>query len=395
MSKKLLFLGLLTCYLSVDAVVIIVHGSFATDRTWWTTNGEFFKAVEKEAGRMGERVVPYCWSGHPSIKLIETAGQNLAWLILSYPRNERITVIAHSNGGNVVNAASRALFDPIAKICCQFSSRPIKEILDMAYAKLDDKPVATAASLVVPMPGTLHDGFDYSYTTRQSLGIKQAVDDCIARTLFKKQHIIDRVIYLGTPVELEHFAPQMDVIGTLVSLYSEGDKIQTAAGMFARRFPLMPRVTNIQAQVKIKGNPTIIDPGHSHLHSSLIGQWLLHIPEVLMSFDGPRNGFDQFEFNKNGTVIFDEATGPRYLPGLLKSVRPEKPVPVVPVIPVISVLEPEPDEPNVIEPDVTGPEDNALEAFVPVVDEICVAVPVDTLAKKEGPQFPTGLPNDC
>ena len=104
---------MLFCSFTAEAVVIVIHGSFAADRGWWSTSGEFFKAVEKEAARLGERVVPFCWSGHPSAKLIDVAGHNLAWLILSYPRNEHITVIAHSNGGNVVNAASRALFDPI------------------------------------------------------------------------------------------------------------------------------------------------------------------------------------------------------------------------------------------------------------------------------------------
>ncbi len=299
----------------LDAVVIIIHGSFATTRSWWNANGSFFKEIERQATCLGEAVVPFGWSGYPTAEHISIAGNALAKLVLSYPRNERITIIAHSHGGNVVNKASIALFDPVEKMLGQLSARPIREELQIAYAalaKLNLPAIHTAASYVMPIPTPLYGGFDYTYTLREVAGIKAAIESYKQSSSFAKTNIIDRVIYLGTPVDESFYAPQMDVIGTLINMYSHGDKIQPIGGFYDRRYKGHEHISNIQVLVKVAGNRLPQAPSHSAIHAPYIGRWLLLFPEVLSFADTAGNNFKQFAFGKDGLIIFDEATGPRF-----------------------------------------------------------------------------------
>jgi len=80
---SLAFLFLLSS-INLDAVVIVIHGSFATTRSWWTPKGAFFKEIERQANCFGEVVVPFGWSGYPTAEHIGVAGMALAKLILSY-----------------------------------------------------------------------------------------------------------------------------------------------------------------------------------------------------------------------------------------------------------------------------------------------------------------------
>lgn len=305
----------LLSFSGLDAVVIIIHGSFATTRSWWNTKGSFFKEIERQAACFGEAVVPFGWSGYPTAEHIGIAGNALAKLIMSYPRHERITIIAHSHGGNVVNKASIALFDPVEKMLSGLSSRPVRDQLQKAYAALADlPPVMTTAHYVTPLPVPLYGGFDYTYTLREVPGIKAAIDWCKESKAFAKKNIIDRAIYLGTPVDENLYAPQMDVIGSLINMYSHGDRIQPIIGFYDRRYKGHEHITNLQVLVKPNGARLPHAPNHSAIHAPYIGRWLLLFPEVLAFAEGSGNNFKQFAFGKDGLVLFDENTGPRYFP---------------------------------------------------------------------------------
>ena len=311
MKLRFLFLiTLLGCTTPLFPIFIIIHGSFASDRSWWTPQGRFFQEVESQARLLGESTIPWCWSGYPSFTQIERGGQMLAKFLMSLPRNERVTIIAHSNGGNVVNIASAILQQPVEKICGQFGAASVADVLEAAYSKLNDIPIPTTGAFVVPLPTTLYDGLDYTHTLREVPMIKGAITDYRAK--LRKVNIIDRAIYLGTPVDMQVYPPQMDVIGTLINLYSQGDSIQQVAGLFSRNYPPHPRRVNLQVFMKRHDRALMTSPSHSDLHVPYIGRWLPYIPEVLAATDQGNNNFKDFAFKQDGIVIFDENTGPRY-----------------------------------------------------------------------------------
>ena len=312
-----LFAFFLCTFSGLDAVVIVIHGGvlWGASRTWWMPQGKFFQEIERQAACFGEAVVPFGWSGNLTVEHVTNAGNALAKLILSYPRHERITVIAHSLGGNVVNKASIALYDPVAKMLGGISSKPVRDALEAAYIALEaDHPMHTSASYVCPLPVPLYGGFDYTYTLREVPGLKAAIEAFRGSPAFKKKNIIDRAIYLGTPVDELLYAPQMDVIGSLINMYSHGDRIQKVGGLFDRRYKGHEHISNIQVLVKSAGSKLPHAPSHSAIHAPYIGRWLLLMPEVLAFADITGNNFKQFAFGKDGLILFDETTGPRFFP---------------------------------------------------------------------------------
>ena len=312
------FIFALCTFSGLDAVVIIVHGGavhWGSARSWWLPHGKFFEEIERQAACFGEAVVPFGWSGNLTVEHVTNAGNALAKLILSYPRHERITIIAHSLGGNVVNKASIALYDPVAKMIGGISSKPVRDALEKAYVALEqDHPIHTSASFICPVPVPLYGGFDYTYTLREVPGLKAAIEQYRASHAFKKKNIIDRAIYLGTPVDELMYAPQMDVIGSLINMYSHGDRIQKVWWLFDRRYKGHEHISNIQVLVKPAGSKLPHAPSHSAIHAPYIGRWLLLFPEVMANADVSGNNFKQFAFGKDGLILFDETTGPRYMP---------------------------------------------------------------------------------
>ena len=52
-----------------------------------------------------------------------------------------------------------------------------------------------------------------------------------------QEFIIDRVYALGTPIDMEDYAPNMNVIGNIINLYSKGDKVQPVLGFLQATNP--------------------------------------------------------------------------------------------------------------------------------------------------------------
>ena len=99
-----------THFFTARAVVVIIHGSFASTTTWPQPDGDFFKELENQAQQLGQKVISFCWSGIPTDQEIIKGGKMLAQLIMSYPTGEEIIVVGHSHGGNVINVASQLLY---------------------------------------------------------------------------------------------------------------------------------------------------------------------------------------------------------------------------------------------------------------------------------------------
>ena len=108
--RTLLIVFSLCCFTPhLKSVVIVVHGSFASQEAWHQPEGDFFSELEKQARMLNHKTISFCWPGIPTTATIVASGQTLAKLILSYPPTEQIMVIGHSHGGNVINIASQLL----------------------------------------------------------------------------------------------------------------------------------------------------------------------------------------------------------------------------------------------------------------------------------------------
>ncbi len=148
-KKTLMVAGLIGCFSAkVAPVVIIIHGTFATDENWHKPGGDFFKAVNrslwayaaeksKESGNKQrvESVVSFVWDGdNDHVSRIEAA-ENLAMLCLSYPDNESITMFAHSHGGAIAALTSQFMYNPVSRMALALREKATKAVSDDKTSK--------------------------------------------------------------------------------------------------------------------------------------------------------------------------------------------------------------------------------------------------------------------
>lgn len=274
-------------------VVILVHGSFGVTQNWWRPGGDFFTELEAQAKILGHVVVPFCWSGKPTDYDITRGAEVLAKLVVSYPPQESIIFVGHSHGGNVINKATQLLFDPLPDILAQASSRPLADILATAQAQTTSNASVTQTYCPKANPNQHFYVLDFSPTLRQD-----------------RRYLIEKIYLLGTPVCVEKYHPQMQVVRCLINLFSEGDLIQPVLGLYQRQYPLHDRIANLEVSVQRDRECQLVNPGHSELHDRLIGRWLLYIPDLLQ-----KQGLDNFEcfsYGIDGHITCNENSHPHY-----------------------------------------------------------------------------------
>ncbi len=279
----LIFLVSLVCtFKPLEPVVIVVHGSFAQSKTWWRPGGDFFDQLMLSAVQKGHEVVPFGWSGNPSEKDITLAGELLAWLMLSYPAQEHIVLVGHSHGGNVVNYATQVAYKELEKRLHETSELQPQALMDL---------VATLRTTAI-----------------------SEKDKALA---LGRTWLIDKIYLLGTPVGVKDCYPRMEIVGSVLNLYSRGDYVQQVLGMYGRTFPQHGRLANLELTTgtTMQGRQ---QPGHFKLHSSAIGHWLLSIPESLAA--AKSGNFENFEYG-DGIINFDRDTGPVYIQNKTPSVQ--------------------------------------------------------------------------
>ncbi len=270
--------------------MILVHGTFGLDSTWYRPGGKFYKTLEQHATTLNQKLVPFTWSGKLSDKARIQAAESLAALILSYPKDEPIILIGHSHGGNVIILASRLLNDPVPRL--KDTDENIPPALDLL---LDNTLTRTLEDSLARM---LRKAY-------RSIKRLRSLRTGTAHT----PYLIDRAYLLATPVDSKHYLPDMDIIGNLYHLYSETDLIQTVFGVHERLFAKQDRVVNLRVTVE-KQAKGIYDPSHSGLHSALIASWLLWIPESLTGKQLAH--FVSFTDTENGMIHFDKDGIPSY-----------------------------------------------------------------------------------
>lgn len=282
--KLILFISsfTLSCAISSNAVVIIIHGSFSSSSTWHSAQGGFFTNLEKTAKTLNQSAFTFNWSGSPNSGEINKAGQMLAKLIASFPKDEPIILVGHSHGGNVINVASQKLLDQQAEMIDNASN-----ITEQAQVKESNKDTPTTK-------------LDLTLTSRKVTTPTQNL----------RTYKIDCVYQLGTPIDMKKYAPQMKVIKYLFNFYSRGDDVQTVAGMYKKQYSNHERITNIELKIRDSKNGRNYNPSHHNIHHPIIGSWILLIPFELQKEKA--GGFQNFEHSKNCIIVFKEKDVPTY-----------------------------------------------------------------------------------
>lgn len=105
--------GFMHTVLATHQTVIIVHGSFSKEASWHQCGVKynFFYALNKGVRATGfpSHVVSFGWSGNLTEQDRYQAGQEFAQFIQNLPSTERIIIVSHSHGTNVVFHALHTL----------------------------------------------------------------------------------------------------------------------------------------------------------------------------------------------------------------------------------------------------------------------------------------------
>lgn len=118
------------------------------------------------------------------------------------------------------------------------------------------------------------------------------------------KHTIRALYTLGTPIDMEAYFPDMDVITNVYNLFSRADMVQSVFGMSGREFTEHKRIANLRITIDGKA------PGHGDLHHPVIARWLPFIPEDLSQ--KRVKGFQFFVCGNPGMIHFEFQGEPRY-----------------------------------------------------------------------------------
>jgi hypothetical protein len=266
--RKLIALCAASLFFKAEAVIILVHGTFATDSLWCCPTGDFYTKLEEEARTLGEKVIPFTWSGKLSHKARLRAAESLARVIVSYA-TEKITLIGHSHGGNVITLASQLLHE----------------------------------ELVSPVAGQ----------EKQNLFLKahknlSSYKGSLMQRNPSKEYLIDHAYLLATPIDMKLYAPNMKVIKYVCNLYSKKDHIQTVLGWYTRCIATRERVVNLQ--VIIEHTEIQKHPSHFQMRHPIIAQWILSIP--FKCIEDKTISFEHFSWGHDGIIYLDKYNKPYY-----------------------------------------------------------------------------------
>jgi len=277
--KKLCFWILILAHIEINAIIILVHGTFATGSKWWQPGGDFYQALEQEATKINEKIHLLNWTGALNNSARIKAAKNLAELVLSLKtvNNEKIIIIGHSFGGNVINLASKLLYH--------------SENIPSFYSFED-----TAE-------------FVQSYRDLAKLRAKRCC-----------KNLIEVVYLLGTPIDLDQFHPNMYVIKYLCNLFSPNDKVQSVLGFYGKKVENLERIANFEIIIRDAQVATGY-PNHIQMHHPIIAQSLLYIPFSLK--EQKVGGFELFDWNECGMIELADEKPPLYIV-TQKSERPEQ-----------------------------------------------------------------------
>lgn len=102
-------LWLLLCMIQITMqiqakVVILIHGTWASQASWYRQGGNFHSALKEAIPHTS--IISFAWSGKFERNERLEAGKRLATLIDKIPAHHDIIVIGHSHGGNIALIAT-------------------------------------------------------------------------------------------------------------------------------------------------------------------------------------------------------------------------------------------------------------------------------------------------
>ena len=333
----------ITSISNVQAIIILVHGTFAVSAEWSRPGGEFYENFDYHAKRLNQKLIPFAWSGKLSDAARVQGGRALAKVVLSYPPHEKIIIIGHSHGGNVINLASQILSDPFARLLDLANPAPVDQLLQEAYRVLYGRTQAATTRTIPSLDNLrtneavlefleagkeIHEMLKMRVKTKEmsqasssshenrqpNLDAEDNQENTRSKDIVGNQevpYLIDVAYCLATPVDTTAYAPNMDVIGKLYNFYSRGDRIQQLFGTYKRLYSGLTRVVNFRITMEQSGVDHY-NPSHSEMHNPIVGTWLLSIPDEL-HVAGIGN-FHQYTDGVNGKIHFDAHGMPNFKP---------------------------------------------------------------------------------
>lgn len=305
--RQIIFFLLASCMLyPCQAAVILIHGSFAAKSSWYRPHGPFYEALRHTTK---EPILSFTWSGHFLPKQIIADAGYLVELILALAPDEPVILIAHSNGGNLSAYATLLLKE--LQIYYEQTQHHKKSL-----ASNKRIPQSLLAPFAVPLRSSSSD----EITTRIEAcfnRLKQQID--YKKTFPQRPHFISALYLMGTPLDIETFPFDMDIVEHVYNLYSEGDFVQSFAGK--RHVPNHNRMVNLHVSMtdvhtceecvdeeEQIDEHTTINPCHGCLHAPLVGRWLLNVPKLIAAHQ-TSNGL------QDGELAFHHDRAPTYHPG--------------------------------------------------------------------------------
>ena len=212
----LLFFLLTFSYL--NSIVIIVHGTFSHNEDWHRLGGDFYEELQKQAQEIGHSVKTFLWSGNLSDRARIDAAIELAKLIIHY-EDEEIIVVGHSHGGNVINFASRLLFDPIEYAMNEEEANT--HFMENFFNELDMKKSFTSDDCLSDENEDKDGLAEYALDAWKEVQKEKNMCDCRSTCSIdlneetddkKNIYKIKKAYLLATPVDVMNYAPDMQTI---------------------------------------------------------------------------------------------------------------------------------------------------------------------------------------
>jgi hypothetical protein len=292
---------------NLKSVVILVHGSYESHSQWCTPGGIFYQELEKAAKNLNQKLIPFSWSGLPTDDQIIKGAESLAKIILSYPENEKLTIIGHGHGSNVINFATQLLFDPTQDLTetntyDNASNYPeVSILISQAYNEANTQKT--------PQPET-------------TLLVKKAIETIgklrsekmeLQEQIIQKQHkklYIEKVCLISPPVDIKKFAPQMKIIQHVYNYYSTSEP---TINLFdhEKTYPKIERLVNFKIQFLNTESFILYNPTPIEIINPILARWILFIPEKLQ--EEKIGFFENFTTLKDAKIQFKEGKRPVYL----------------------------------------------------------------------------------
>ncbi len=337
--KKIIYIFLLFFgfnFFSIYPVIFVIHGAFARNAKWYRPGGTFFEALKKEAQKIGENIIPFSWeqpTGGITMEERILGGFNLAKAIIAQIRKgeKKVMIISHSYGGHVACWASYFLGrrEVLPKIGESYSMNDfyreynIDTLKEKCASDLPYRiPVNEGLQKILNEYGEKRKevfNVDNFRKLRMSLrvyennlyGLNKNYEEIVDRyekelNFVNSHYRIAELYMLGTPHDANFIVPDMDVVGSVYNLYSEGDITQ---GLMGKRIVTLEidskRLVNINV-IGTGGNCSFCLPNHITIHSANVGKWLLFLGDVFQRIGIVFKEKGVIAFSHHPTVLMGE-----------------------------------------------------------------------------------------